>query len=60
MRAMRFIGDLTAGEYGPYQEVLAIHAEGSFEAEKLQIFRAYNENGRARDVMKLFSGMAGL
>lgn len=60
MRAMRFISDLTAGEYGPYQEILAIHAEGSFEAEKLQIFRAYNENGRAGEVMKLFSGMAGL
>ncbi len=57
-RLMSFISDLTAGEYGPYQEVLAIHAEGSFEAEKLQIFRAYNEGGRAAAVTGLASRMA--
>ena len=27
---------------------LAIHAEGSLEAEKMQIFRACNQNGGAR------------
>jgi aromatic ring hydroxylase len=36
------ISDLTASDYGGYQEVLAIHAEGSIEAEKLTIFRQYD------------------
>lgn len=58
MRMMNFIRDLTSSDYGGYQEVLAIHAEGSLEAEKLQIFRAFNENGGARRVMKLASRMA--
>lgn len=60
MKAMNFIRDLTASDYGGYQEVLAIHAEGSLEAEKLQIFRAYNENGSARRVVQLAARMAGL
>ena len=37
---MNLISDLTAGEYGGYQAVLAIHAEGSIEAEKLTILAA--------------------
>ena len=59
MRMLNFIGDLTASDYGAYQEVLAIHAEGSLEAEKLQIFRAFSENGRARRVIRLARRMAG-
>ncbi len=58
MKMMNFIRDLTSSDYGGYQEVLAIHAEGSLEAEKLQVFRAYNDNGGARRVMKLASRMA--
>lgn len=42
MRAMHLAQDLTASEYGGYQETLAIHAEGSIEAEKLAISRSYN------------------
>ncbi len=60
MKMMNFIRDLTASDYGGYQEVLAIHAEGSLEAEKLQIFRAFNENGSAQRVVALASRMAGL
>lgn len=60
MRMMNFIRDLTASDYGGWQEVLAIHAEGSLEAEKLQVFRAYNENGSAARVIKLARRMAGL
>ncbi len=60
MKMMNFIGDLTSSDYGAYQEVLAIHAEGSLEAEKLQIFRAFNENGNARRVIAMASRMAGL
>lgn len=58
-RLLSFIADLTAGEYGPYQEILAIHAEGSLEAEKLQILRAYQQR-RAVEVMRTVSEMAGL
>ena len=39
---LNLIGDLTTRLYGGYQAVLAIHAEGSVEAEKLAMFRAYN------------------
>ena len=60
MKMMNFIGDLTSSDYGAYQEVLAIHAEGSLEAEKLQIFRAFNENGNARRVIGMASRMAEL
>ncbi len=42
LRAMNLVADLTASDYGGYQEVLAVHAEGSIEAEKLAILRSYN------------------
>ena len=60
IRMINFIRDLTASDYGAYQEVLAIHAEGSLEAEKMQIVRAFNENGSAQRVIQLASRMAGL
>jgi aromatic ring hydroxylase len=39
---MNLASDLLAREYAGYQAVLAIHAEGSLEAEKLMIARAYD------------------
>jgi 4-hydroxybutyryl-CoA dehydratase/vinylacetyl-CoA-Delta-isomerase len=42
MRAMSMVADLTTGEFGGYHAVLAIHAEGSLEAEKMLIQRAYD------------------
>jgi aromatic ring hydroxylase len=42
MRLMYLIADMTASDYGGYQEVLAVHAEGGFEAEKLQTYREYD------------------
>ncbi len=60
MRLLNFVRDLTSSDYGAYQEVLAIHAEGSLQAERLQVFRAFNENGGARRVMRLAGRMAGL
>ena len=36
------ISDLTTGDFGGYQATLAIHAEGSLEAEKLTILREYD------------------
>lgn len=40
---MNLVSDLTTKLYGGYQAVLAVHAEGSIEAEKLAIFRSYDE-----------------
>ena len=45
LRILTLISDLTTGEYGGYQAVLAIHAEGSIEAEKLTILAQYNRAG---------------
>lgn len=42
LAAINFVKDLTSSDYGGYQEVLAIHAEGSLEAEKLMIARSYD------------------
>lgn len=42
LRLMYLISDMTASDYGGYEEVLAVHAEGGFEAEKLQIHREYD------------------
>jgi 4-hydroxybutyryl-CoA dehydratase / vinylacetyl-CoA-Delta-isomerase len=41
LRLIYLISDMTASDYGGYQEVLAVHAEGGFEAEKLQTYREY-------------------
>ena len=43
LRTINLISDLTTGEFGGYQAVLAIHAEGSLEAEKLAILREYDQ-----------------
>lgn len=42
VRAMNMVSDLTTGELGGYHAVLAVHAEGSLEAEKMMIARAYD------------------
>ncbi|MEX1217446.1 MAG: 4-hydroxyphenylacetate 3-hydroxylase N-terminal domain-containing protein [Acidimicrobiales bacterium] len=42
IRAMNMVSDLTTREFGGYHAVLAIHAEGSLEAEKMMIARAYD------------------
>jgi 4-hydroxybutyryl-CoA dehydratase/vinylacetyl-CoA-Delta-isomerase len=55
-RAMNFVKDLTSSDYGGYQEVLAIHAEGSLEAEKLMIARSYD----ADRPLRLVKQMAGI
>ena len=45
LRLLNLISDLTASDFGGYQEVLAVHAEGSLEAEKLQTYREYDFRG---------------
>ena len=42
LRAINLVSDLTTSELGGYHTVLAIHAEGSIEAEKLAIIRDYD------------------
>lgn len=56
LRVMNLISDLTAGEYGGYQAVLAVHAEGSIEAEKLTILAQY-ERERAIDYGRWLAGI---
>jgi aromatic ring hydroxylase len=56
LRMLNFIGDLTARDYGGYQAVLATHAEGSLEAEKMQIARSYDP-ARARDYVTKLAGI---
>lgn len=57
LRIANFVSDLTARDYGGYQRVLATHAEGSFEAEKLQILRSYDAD-RAITYVRELSGLA--
>lgn len=56
LRAMNVLGDLTASDFGGYQEVLAVHAEGSIEAEKLTALRNYDRNS----AMAYAKQMAGI
>jgi aromatic ring hydroxylase len=53
MAVINLISDLTARTYGGYQAVLAIHAEGSLEAEKLAMFRAYDSKRAIGLAMRL-------
>ncbi|TDK94321.1 gamma-aminobutyrate dehydratase [Mycobacterium paragordonae] len=57
LRLLNFIADLTARDYGGYQAVLATHAEGSLEAEKLQITRSYDPK-LAVEFVKQLAGIA--
>jgi 4-hydroxybutyryl-CoA dehydratase/vinylacetyl-CoA-Delta-isomerase len=56
LRIIHMISDLTTGEMAGYSAVLAIHAEGSIEAEKLTILLRYDGEraiGFARRLAKL-------
>ena len=56
---LHLISDLTARLYGGYQAVLAIHAEGSVEAEKLAMFRSYDHRPALGYALRL-AGLEGL
>lgn len=56
-RAMNMVSDLTTGDFGGYHAVLAIHAEGSLEAEKLMISRAY-DGRRTLEYARKLAGLA--
>ena len=53
---LNLISELTTRNYGGYQSVLAIHAEGSIEAEKMAMLRAYDP----RRAVKMAMDLAGL
>jgi 4-hydroxybutyryl-CoA dehydratase / vinylacetyl-CoA-Delta-isomerase len=62
LRMLNLVADLTARDFGGYQAVLAVHAEGSIEAEKLQMARSYDLDGSrrwARDLAGLEPGGDG-
>ncbi len=42
LQVVNLIQDITASDFGGYQAVLALHAEGSMEAEKMQLYREYD------------------
>jgi len=56
LRAINMVSDLTTGDFGGYQAVLAIHAEGSIEAEKITILREYDAAG-AKTYAKWVAGI---
>ena len=42
LRMINLVRDLTASDFGGYNEILQIHAEGSVEASKLTLLREYD------------------
>jgi aromatic ring hydroxylase len=53
---LNLISDLVARDFGGYQAVLAGHAEGSLEAEKMMVLRSY-DSGRARAYARALAGL---
>jgi len=53
LQALSLVKDLVASEFATYQEVLAVHAEGSLEAEKLMLFRSYDSRPAVAFVRRL-------
>ncbi len=50
---MNLASDLVARDYAGYQSVLAVHAEGSLEAEKLMLYRSYDPTPALEQVRRL-------
>jgi len=42
LRLVNLVRDLTASDFGGYNEILQIHAEGSIEASKITVLREYD------------------
>jgi 4-hydroxybutyryl-CoA dehydratase/vinylacetyl-CoA-Delta-isomerase len=58
LRLINLISDLTTGALGGYHAVLAVHAEGSLEAEKLMITRGYDVSG-VQQMARELAGIGG-
>jgi len=54
---LNLISELTTRLYGGYQAVLAVHAEGSLEAEKMAMLRSYDAK-RAQGLAMRLAGLA--
>ena len=54
---LNLISELTTRLYGGYQAVLAVHAEGSLEAEKMAMLRSYDAK-RAQSLAMRLAGLA--
>ena len=54
LRMMHLISDITARDFAGYHAVLAVHAEGSVEAEKMQILRSYDPR-KAIEIARRFA-----
>jgi aromatic ring hydroxylase len=57
LKALAFVKNLVASEFATYQEVLAVHAEGSIEAEKQMMLRSY-DGSAALAYVKRMAGLA--
>ncbi len=57
LKLMNLLADLTASDFAGYQAVLAVHAEGSIEAEKMTIWREH-EVGPAVEYAKRLAGIS--
>jgi aromatic ring hydroxylase len=53
---LNLASDLCARAYAGYQGVLAIHAEGSLEAEKMMVYRSYDP-GPAKALARSLAGL---
>ena len=56
LRMMNLIADISVRDFAGYHAVLAVHAEGSVEAEKLAILRSYDSRP-ARSRARRFAGL---
>ncbi len=56
LKAINLVKELTATDFAGYQAVLAIHAEGSIEAEKLAMVREH-DSLRCKDLAKRLAGI---
>jgi 4-hydroxybutyryl-CoA dehydratase/vinylacetyl-CoA-Delta-isomerase len=53
LKGLAFVRNLVASEFSAYQEVLAVHAEGSLEAEKQMVLRSYDSSAAAAFVKQV-------
>jgi aromatic ring hydroxylase len=56
LKAINLVKELTATDFAGYQAVLAIHAEGSIEAEKLAMVREH-DSLRCKELAKRLAGI---
>jgi 4-hydroxybutyryl-CoA dehydratase/vinylacetyl-CoA-Delta-isomerase len=56
---VNLISELTSRLYGGYQAVLAVHAEGSIEAEKMAMLRSYDARRSVDFAQRLAGSAAG-